>query len=144
ANTLPSRLPTPSPVAVYGWPHRLPFAWVIVPFLASAMAVAGPPFDLVLDGLGVMVMATGLALRIWTTSHRDRQRLVPAQPPTRLVTSGPYALMRHPLPLANMLTGTGAALIAESGLALLVVPTALIALFRVTAPLEDEIGRAHV
>ena len=147
-NIVPAAVPPPWRVWIYRWQHVLPFALVIVPFLASPLDVAGTPFALVLDGLGVVVMATGLALRIWTTSHRDRQRLVLAQPPTRLVTSGPYALMRHPLPLANMLTGTGAALIAESGLALLVVPTALIALFRVTAPLEDawlaqRFGRAY-
>ena len=145
---VPAAVPPRWRVWIYRWQHVLPFALVIVPFVTSPLGVAGTPFDAVLDVLGVVVMATGLALRIWTTSHRDRQRLVPAQPPTRLVTSGPYALMRHPLPLANLLIGTGAALIAESGAALLLVPTALIALFRVTAPLEDawlaqRFGRAY-
>src|SRR3989442_7277116 len=56
--------------------------------------------------------------------------------------------MRHPLPLANLLTGVGAALIAESAVALLIVPTALIAMYRLTTPLEDawlaeRFGRAY-
>src|SRR5262249_44909943 len=79
----------------------------------------------------------GLALRLWASAFRDRQPAVPARPPERFVTAGPYALMRHPVPLANVLTGVGGALIAESGLALLLVPTALIAMYRVTVPLDD-------
>ena len=145
---VPAAVPPRWRVWIYRWQHVLPFALVIVPFLTSPLDVVGTPFDLVLDMLGVVLMATGLALRVWAASHRDRQRLAPAQPPARLVTTGPYALMRHPLPLANLLTGTGAALVAENGVALLLVPTALIALFRVTAPLEDawlgeRFGRAH-
>jgi undecaprenyl-diphosphatase len=145
---VPAAVPPRWRVWIYRWQHVLPFALVIVPFLASPLDVVGTPFDRVLDMLGVVLMATGLALRVWAASHRDRQRLAPAQPPARLVTTGPYALMRHPLPLANLLTGTGAALVAENGVALLLVPTALIALFRVTAPLEDawlgeRFGRAH-
>jgi hypothetical protein len=81
--------------------------------------------------------------------YRNGEPTVPARPPQRLVTAGPYALMRHPVPLANVLTGVGGALIAESGLALLLVPTALIAMYRVTVPLEDawlaeRLGRAYI
>jgi len=134
---------------IYRWQNALPFALVVVPFLAPPMAVAGTPFDLVLDVLGAMCMATGMALRLWAAAHRDGQATVPARPPERLVTTGPYALMRHPVPLANMLTGIGGALIAESALALLVVPTALIAMYRVTVPLEDawlaeRLGREYI
>src|SRR5207237_964779 len=57
--------------------------------------------------------------------------------------------MRHPLPLANLLTGVGVALIAENALALIVVPTALIAMYRITVALEDawlaeRFGRAYL
>jgi steroid 5-alpha reductase family enzyme len=111
--------------------------------------VSGTPFDVTLDILGGVCMATALALRMWAATHRERALGVPARPPIRLVTTGPYALMRHPLPLANLLTGVGAALIAESAVALLVVPPALIAMYRLTAPLEDawlaeRFGRAYV
>jgi protein-S-isoprenylcysteine O-methyltransferase Ste14 len=120
-----------------------------VPFLTPPLALAGTPFDLVLDVLGAACMATGLALRLWAAVYRDGEPTVPARPPQRLVTAGPYALMRHPVPLANILTGVGGALIAESGLALLLVPTALIAMYRVTVPLEDawlaeRIGRGYI
>jgi undecaprenyl-diphosphatase len=133
---------------IYRWQNVLPFALVLVLFLTPPLGVAGTPFDTILDALGGVCMATGLGLRLWAAAHRVRQPLAPARPPARLVTTGPYALMRHPLPLANLLTGVGGALIAESGPALLVVPTALIAMYRITTPLEDawlaeRFGRAY-
>lgn len=145
---VPAAVPPPWRVRIYRWQHVLPFALVLVPFVTPPLDVAGTAFDIVLDLLGGVCMATGLGLRIWAAAHGDRQPLVPARPPARLVTSGPYALMRHPLPLANLLTGVGAALIAESAVALLIVPTALIAMYRLTAPLEDawlaeRFGRAY-
>jgi protein-S-isoprenylcysteine O-methyltransferase Ste14 len=136
-------------VWIYRWQNVLPLALVPLPFLAPPFAVAGTPFALGLDVVGGACMATALALRLWAAAHRERQFGVPVTPPTRLVTTGPYALMRHPMPLANLLTGVGAALIAENGLAMLLVPTALIAMYRITTPLEDawlaeRFGRAYV
>jgi undecaprenyl-diphosphatase len=145
---VPEAVPPPWRGWIYRWQNVLPFALVLVPFLSPPLAVAGTPFDTVLDALGGICMATGLALRLWTAAHRDRQPMVPARPPARFTSTGPYGLMRHPLPLANLLTGIGAALIAESGLALMLVPTALIAMYRITVPLEDawlaeRFGRAY-
>jgi undecaprenyl-diphosphatase len=146
---VPAAVPPRWRAWIYRWQNVLPFALVVVPFLTPPLAVAGTPFDIVLDVLGAMCMATGMGLRLWAAAHRDGQPAVPARPPERLATTGPYALMRHPVPLANMLTGIGGALIAESGLALLVVPTALITMYRVTAPLEDawlaeRMGREYI
>src|SRR2546430_15418209 len=57
--------------------------------------------------------------------------------------------MRHPVPLANLLTGVGVALIAESGPAVIVLPAALMAMYRITVPLDDawlaeRFGRAYI
>jgi undecaprenyl-diphosphatase len=146
---VPAAVPARWRAWLYRWQNVLPFALVVLPFLTPPMALAGTPVDLVLDGLGAACMATGLALRLWAAAHRDGQPAVPARPPQRPAITGPYALMRHPVPLANFLTGVGGALIAESALALLLVPTALIAMYRVTVPLEDawlaeRYGRAYI
>jgi len=133
---VPAAVPARWRAWIYRWQNVLPFALIVVPFLSPPLATAGTPFDLLLDLLGAACMATGLALRLWAAAHRDGPA-VPARPPEQITTTGPYALMRHPVPLATMLTGVGASLIAESSLALLVVPTALIAMYRVTVPLED-------
>ena len=146
---VPAAVPARWRAWIYRWQNVLPFALVVVPFLTPPLALAGTPVDFVLDGLGAACMATGLALRIWASAYRDGQPAVPARPPERFVTAGPYTLMRHPVPLANVLTGVGGAFIAESGLALLLVPTALIAMYRITVPLEDawladRSGRAYI
>ena len=146
---LPAAVPPPWRGWIYRWQNVLPFALVSVLFVVPPLAVSGTPFDRGLDVAGGACVLTGLALRLWAVGHRDTPSTFPARPPTRLATTGPYALMRHPLSLANLLTGVGVALIAENGLALIVVPTALIAMYRVTVPLEDawlagRFGRAYV
>jgi undecaprenyl-diphosphatase len=136
-DAVPAAVPPRWRLWIYRWQNVLPTALVPLPFLVPPLAVSGTPFDVTLDILGAVCMATALGLRLWAATHRERALGVPARPPIRLVTTGPYALMRHPLPLANLLTGVGAALIAENGLAMLLVPTALIAMYRITTPLED-------
>lgn len=136
-------------VWLYRWQNVLPLALLPLPFLAPPFALTSTLLAVALHVAGGLSMATALALRLWAAAHRERRFGVPARPPTRLVTSGPYAYMRHPLPLANLLTGVGAALIAENGLAMLLVPTALIAMYRITTPLEDawlaeRFGHAYV
>src|SRR5207249_12305555 len=121
---------------IYRWQNVLPFALLAVLFVTPPLAVAGTPFDGVLDVAGAVCMLTGLGLRLWAAGHRDEPRVFPARPPTRLVTTGLYALMRHPVPLANLLTGVGVGLIAENGPALIVLPAALMAMYRITVPLD--------
>jgi len=148
-DAVPAAVPPPWRVWIYRWQNVLPFVLLPVLFVIPPLAISGTPFDRGLDVAGGACMVTGLALRLWATAHRDTPSAAPARPPTRLATTGPYALMRHPLPLANLLTGVGVALIAENALALIVVPTALIAMYRITVALEDawlaeRFGRAYL
>ena len=148
-DAVPAAVPPPWRVWIYRWQNVLPFSLLPVLFVIPPLALAGTPFDRVLDVAGGACMVTGLALRLWATGHRDTPSAVPARPPARLATTGPYALMRQPLPLANLLTGVGVALIAENALALIVVPAVLIAMYRITVALEDawlaeRFGRAYV
>ena len=148
-NAVPAAVPPPWRVWIYRWQNVLPVVLLPVLFVIPPLAISGTPFDRGLDVAGGACMVTGLALRLWATGHRDTPSAVPARPPARLATTGPYALMRHPLPLANLLTGAGVALIAENALALIVVPAALIAMYRITVALEDawlaeRFGRAYV
>ncbi|PYN20885.1 MAG: hypothetical protein DMD76_22995 [Candidatus Rokuibacteriota bacterium] len=146
---VPSAVPPTWRRWIYRWQNVLPFALLAVLFVTPPLAVAGTPFDGVLDVAGAVCMLTGLGLRLWAAGHRDEPRVFPARPPTRLVTTGLYALMRHPVPLANLLTGVGVALIAENGPALIVLPAALMAMYRITVPLDDawlaeRFGRAYI
>ena len=134
---VPSAVPPPWRVWLHRWQNVLPLALVVVLFVTPPFELGDVVLEVVLGVLGVVCVITGLALRIWAEAHRDASPAIVARPPARLVTTGPYALMRHPMPLANFVTAVGLAFIAQSTLALLVVPPALIAMYRVTVPLDD-------
>lgn len=59
--------------------------------------------------LGIALVLTGLALRIWAQEHlRHRLRI-----PMQLTTSGPYQFVRNPLYLGNTLIYLGATITSE-------------------------------
>lgn len=70
--------------------------------------------DLVADIFGMVSLALGAILRIWSVSHpgrHTRSRIIKAP---SLVITGPYACMRNPIYLANFLIGLGLVVLAES------------------------------
>ncbi|HEV8585320.1 MAG TPA: phosphatase PAP2 family protein [Methylomirabilota bacterium] len=141
-------VPAPWQGFAYRWQNVLALALVAVLFVTPPMVDTTSVWDLVFDLSGILCMLAGLALRLWAGLHADSTGLVPVRPPARLVTTGPYALMRHPIPLATLLTGVGVVLLAENGPGLVVVPAALIALYRLVVPYEDALlaarfGPAH-
>ena len=62
-----------------------------------AVALAMPSFVAILLGLPLVVV--GLALRTWAAGHLAKN--------TRLCTTGPYGLCRHPMYLANLVILVG-------------------------------------
>lgn len=82
-----------------------------IPLILIVLMVAEPTLPSFL--LGLILMVPGELIRIWGVSYAGgatRTRNVGAP---RLVTSGPFAYLRNPLYLGNMLMYTGAALIAN-------------------------------
>lgn len=57
---------------------------------------------------GVPVILIGEGVRIWSSGYLNKDRV--------LVQDGPYALIRHPLYLGNLLIGLGFALMTHSWL----------------------------
>jgi len=106
--------------------------WVIAAFgLIGVLAAYLPAYTdrkgfWVLDGdgvrwLGVVLFAAGGALRLWPVfvlGHRF-SGLVAIQPGHRLVTSGIYAVIRHPSYLGLLVNSLGWALAFRSGVGLL-------------------------
>ena len=83
---------------------------VVVP--AFLVAIYGTDVDPVRLGLGVLLVAGGFALWLWTVrlfARIGRGTLAPWDPTERLVVEGPYAHARNP-----MITAVVAVLLAEA------------------------------
>ena len=95
--------------ALGGWlfRHRTSLPLPIVAVLLFLPAGSSPSLTTLLEGMGVLIVATGELLRMWAVHHigvvsRTRsERLGP------LVQTGPFALVRNPLYLGNILLWLG-------------------------------------
>ncbi len=130
---------------------------VAVGVVALVLLVAGSPWEYThFDGpiprdgplawAGLLLFASGIALQsaaMWTLHGVYTSRLG-IQPGHRVVTHGPYCLVRHPGYLSNMMsmTGIGLALSSLIGLALavLVIPLILWRIAREEEMLVAEFG----
>jgi protein-S-isoprenylcysteine O-methyltransferase Ste14 len=116
--------------------------WVIVAFTVIGLLSGYLPAYterqefLTIDGdavrwLGVVLFAAGGALRIWPVFVLGRRfsGLVAIQPGHRLVTNGPYRVIRHPSYAGLLVNALGWALVFRSGvgvvLTLLILPPLL-------------------
>lgn len=66
--------------------------------LALFLSLLGDP-SLGLFGIGALLAAAGIATRLWASGHIRKNR--------RLATGGPYARVRHPLYVGNLLITIG-------------------------------------
>ena len=111
---------------------------------------AGPiPRDGPLAWLGLGLFATGIVLQaaaFWVLRGMYTSRLG-VQPGHRLITNGPYRLVRHPGYLSNLLCMAGIGLALSSlvglGLTLLVVPLIVLRIGREEEMLAVEFGQAY-
>ncbi len=93
--------------------------WLVVASLAVIFRnfLLGQKLDLgILSWLGVIPLISGLALNIWTGRQMSLRVLVgypelKANEGQRLVTTGPFSVMRHPTYLAHILILVGVFLI---------------------------------
>jgi protein-S-isoprenylcysteine O-methyltransferase Ste14 len=92
--------------------------------------------------LGLMVMAGGLALFVAAGAQfrRHRTTIVPRERPTRLLTTGPYAVSRNPIYLADALMLLG--LVMRWDLGSLAVVAGFVALLQVRFIRGEEAGCA--
>ena len=65
--------------------------------------------DLLLWPIGTALVVLGMTLRVWAKLHLHR----PWGTQKRLVTTGPYSIVRHPLYAANIVICMGAVVVSE-------------------------------
>lgn len=98
--------------------HCLVLAAVILEF-----SLSNKPLQLWVSGTGLTLFFTALVLRLWSlrTLGRYWSLHVEIRPDQRLITEGPYRLMRHPAYMAIILEFVGIPLVGNCYLSLLAV-----------------------
>ena len=96
---------------------------------------------------GYLLLAVGIALDVWTmaTMARAGTNILPHRAADRLVTSGPFAMMRNPIYVGNTIATFGLALALQNGWLLIATPIAAVtthylAVAREQAHLEEKFG----
>ncbi|MFJ4037505.1 methyltransferase family protein [Microbacterium sp. NPDC090007] len=122
--------------------------------MLTVVAVVGPPLlalilhappSLLAATVGIGVTSSGVALRILSMRVLgERFQLTPRQVDgaPRLITSGPYAVVRHPGYAALLLAFSGLALIGGGALGLLFIAP-LVAGVLVRIAIEEDLLRAE-
>jgi protein-S-isoprenylcysteine O-methyltransferase Ste14 len=132
----------------------VPPVYVIVALLAMGAFHVGFPIARFLPPpyhyAGPVLMVLGLALMLWGALHfrRARTAIVPFQPVSALVTSGPYRYTRNPMYL-----GLGSVVMATAGLSgslwpVLTLPVAVVLIVVLAIRpeeryLEERFGEAY-
>jgi len=131
---------------------NLPPVWLAL-FIAAAWGIAriSAPLGDFLVWPGWTLIVAAIALAVWSAVafRRARTTIVPHQPPSALVETGPYRWSRNPIYLADLVILAGAALILGAPLALiLLVPfhQVLLRLFILPeeAVLTRELGQPYM
>jgi protein-S-isoprenylcysteine O-methyltransferase Ste14 len=114
---------------------RIDVAWIAL----AALPFVHPTGRSILTYLPVV--GAGLLVRLWARGHLDRGRLL-------ITTTGPYALVRHPLYVGSFLMGLGFALMARSPILVLVFAVVFVVMYvpkalREEAFLAERFGAEH-
>jgi protein-S-isoprenylcysteine O-methyltransferase Ste14 len=95
--------------------------------------------DPVIESLGVILCAAGIAFLIWARQHlgRNWSQIVAIKEGHELVTSGPYRYVRHPMYTGGLVACIGSAIVARGPWIFLLVILGALFLWRVGA--EDRL-----
>ena len=89
--------------------------------------------------LGIVFLAAAIALMVWgfRTMLRARTAIIPDQPASHLVTSGPFRFSRNPLYMSMILGYLSASVWIGSTPSLLLLPVAIVVLQRFVIRREE-------
>jgi protein-S-isoprenylcysteine O-methyltransferase Ste14 len=119
--------------------------WIGAVLLGPAAAIAllsypiageGTSLESLLDGLGWLLLAAGVGLRIWATLY------VGGRKKRAVVMQGPYSVCRNPLYLGSLLITSATALFLQSPVFAAAVVLAAVLYASTTVPAEETYLRA--
>lgn len=90
-------------------------------------------------GWALVALAAGLFVWAALAFRRAGTTIVPGEPPSALIESGPYRWSRNPIYLADLIVLAGAALIMGAPLALILLPVFAVVLERRFVRPEEEV-----
>lgn len=82
--------------------------------------------DFIVWPLGIMVILIGALIRLWGTKHIGRRMPWMKKKGKKLIKTGPYAIMRNPLYIGNIIIATGLSILSEL---IWIVPIIILYLF---------------
>ncbi len=104
-------------IGTFFFRHR---RYLPIPLMILCLILARPRFPLGseifdewIDGVGIFILLIGEAIRFWVAGYSQKGTSIRGRSfqASKLVTTGPYAYVRHPLYLANFLIGLGVCVI---------------------------------
>jgi protein-S-isoprenylcysteine O-methyltransferase Ste14 len=129
------------------WPPLIFATAVVAGLLAHWVTPLNLPVALVTPGF--VLLAAGLALDVWAmwTMFSARTNILPHRAADRLVTSGPFGLMRNPIYVGNTVATIGLGMALQNGWLLAVAVAAAafthrLAVVREEAHLKQKFGKA--
>ena len=122
-----------------------------LPIIVDFHGLGAFTFDLVVGAASLVVMLLGVGLRIWAARtlgeyYTTALRVTEGQ---KVVSNGPYSLVRHPGYLAEIFIWTGLGVLAGSYLTVIVLPVMFISvlLYRISSEermLVKELGDDYI
>jgi protein-S-isoprenylcysteine O-methyltransferase Ste14 len=113
---------------------------LLLPMIADALGIATFPITLVEGLVALAVMSLGFGLRVWAAvslgNYYTTTLMITED--HRVVSSGPYARIRHPGYLAEMLMWSGFGVLSSNLLLIFVIPVMIVSVYLYRISSEEE------
>jgi protein-S-isoprenylcysteine O-methyltransferase Ste14 len=112
-------------------------------FASDGVFEEGTLAEQFVDVLGGTVVLVGGLLYVWAMSHRPVHERWDRSVPRELIKTGPYAYVRHPLWIANLLIGLGMILLLDAYVFVFLLLIIVVVYHRVIEPAENRFLRKY-
>jgi len=82
--------------------------------------------DLIVWPLGIIIILVGASIRLWATKHIGKRMPWMKKKGKKLIKTGPYAIVKNPLYIGNIIIATGLSILSEL---IWIVPLIILYLF---------------